>query len=136
MGIKKHLSGKAGRKCALKASPWPIFYFFKNTANACKKLAHGQDYDKSEFELVISLSLGKMPIFITIHIWVIPKIKLANLCKQIYDVIRILVSHGPLNFETMGRGKIYKKSEYLENKKSFLKEILRIFQKFLNAFFW
>ena len=46
------------------------------------------------------------------------------------------ISSDPLNLENVERkGKNYKKNKHLENKKSFLDEIKRIFHNILNAFF-
>ena len=56
--------------------------------------------------------------------WVIPKLTPANLCKPIHDIINYSTSICPFEFGKCGKeGKKLQKTEYLENKKSFLDEI-------------
>ena len=59
------------------------------------------------------------------------KIKSANLCKTIYDIINYSTSISPFESGKCGEeGKKLQKCEYLENKKSFLDEIKNIFHSF------
>ena len=60
-----------------------------------------------------------------------PKIKPANLCKPIHDIINYSTYICPFESRKCGkeRGKL-QKFEYLENEKSFLDEIENIFQNF------
>ena len=62
---------------------------------------------------------------------VIPKIKSANLCKSIYDVINYSTSIYPFESGKSGKeGEKLQKFEYLEREKSFLDEIKNIFHSF------
>ena len=57
-----------------------------------------------------------------------PKIKSANLCKSIQDIINYSTSTCPFGSGKCGKeGKKLQKFDYLENEKSFLDEIKNIF---------
>ena len=60
--------------------------------------------------------------------WVIPKIKSANVCKPIHDIINYSTFLCPFESRKLGKeGEKLQKFEYLENKKSFLDDIKNIF---------
>ena len=62
---------------------------------------------------------------------VIPKITSANLCKPIHDIINYSTSIWPFELGKCGKeGEKLQKFEYLENEKSFLDEIKKIFHRF------
>ena len=62
--------------------------------------------------------------------WVIPKITSVNSCKAIHDIINYSTFTCPFESEEYGKGKNYKKLEYLKNEKNFLDEIKNIFHSF------
>ena len=63
--------------------------------------------------------------------WVILKITPANLCKPIHDIINYSTSICPFESRKCGKeGEKSQKSEYLENKKSFLDEMKSTFPSF------
>ena len=65
------------------------------------------------------------------------KITSANLCKSIHDIINYSISICPFESGKCGKeGKKSKQFEYLENEKSFLGEIKKIFHSFLRAIIW
>ena len=71
--------------------------------------------------------LTKLDDVIYSSFWVIPKIKFANLCKPIHDIISYSTSIW--SFESRKCGKEEKKlqrSQYLEREKNFLEEIKNI----------
>ena len=62
---------------------------------------------------------------------VILKITSANLCEPIYDIINYSTFICPFESGKCGKeGKKLQKSEHLENEKSFLDEIKKIFHSF------
>ena len=67
-------------------------------------------------------------------LWVIPKIMFANSCKPVHDIMNYSTFINPFESEKCWKkGKKYK-NIYLENEKSFLDEIKRIFHSFLNGY--
>ena len=110
---------------------------------------NGQSYQKQKRSGTSHQSLfrprnkfRKIPLFVIYYLtkfddvmqnsfWVIQKIASANLCKSIHDNIFYSTSIFP--FESGKCGKKGKKSqnfEYLENEKSFLDKIKKIFHSF------
>ena len=81
--------------------------------------------------------LTKFDVVIWSGFWVILKIKSANLCKTIYDVINYSTSICPFESGNCGKEeKKFQKFEYLENEKNFLDEIKNIFYSFWRPIIW
>ena len=69
--------------------------------------------------------------------WIIPKVKLANLCKPIKDIIHYSLFNFHFEFGKYGKEiEKLQKFEYLGNKKSFLDKIKNIFYRFWRNIIW
>ena len=87
--------------------------------------------------LLVMYYLSKFDDVIQSGFWVILKITSANLCKSIYDIINYSISICPFEFGMCGnKGKKLQKLEYLQNEKSFLDEIKKIFHSFWRPIIW
>ena len=79
-----------------------------------------------KFPLFVLYYLTKFDDVMLSSFWVIPKITSATLCKPIYDIINYSTSICPFRCRTCGKqGERLQKFEYLENKESFLDEIIK-----------
>ena len=87
--------------------------------------------------LLIMQYLTKFDDVIQSGFWVIRKILSEDLCQSIHDIRNYSTSIRPFESAKCGKeGKKLQKLEYLENKKSFLDEIEKIFHSFWRPIIW
>ena len=79
--------------------------------------------------LFVTYYLNKFDDVMLSSFWVIPKIRSANFCKSIHDIMNYSTFICPFESGKCGREGIKSQEfEYLKNKTSFLDEIKNIFQ--------
>ena len=89
----------------------------------------------TEISISVINYLSKYDDLILSGFWVIPKIKPANLCKPIHDIINYSTCICSLESGKCGKEeKKLQKFKYLKNEKSFFGEIKNIFSQFLKGY--